>query len=337
MQEVELLGLPGSPYTRKMLALLRFRRIPYRLIWGTHFDPPVGYPNPKVKLLPTFYFPTASGLDVVVDSTPIIQRLESEYLDRSVTPEDPLLSFLDCLIEDFADEWLTKAMFHYRWHFAEDAAHAAPLLIYWQHPQINHAKAQEMGEMMAKRQISRLSVVGSSELTAQVIESSFERVVGIMDRIIARQGFILGSRPAASDFAIYGQLTQLGLIDPTPARFLEQYSPRLRAWLDRAEDLSGQACASWMEPTTIADHLGELLSEIGRVYAPFLLANAHAIMNGQAEFRTKIDGQLWVQAVFPYQLKCLEVLRQARLKLAPQVRQTLDDLLKGTGCEPLFE
>ena len=92
-----------------------------------------------------------------------------------------------------------------------------------------------------------------------------------------------------------------------------------------------------MEPTTIADHLGELLSEIGRVYAPFLLANAHAIMNGQAEFRTKIDDQLWVQAVFPYQLKCLEVLRRARLKLAPQVRQTLDDLLKGTGCEPLFE
>ena len=32
-----LLGAAGSPYTRKMLALLRFRRIPHAIHWGSIF------------------------------------------------------------------------------------------------------------------------------------------------------------------------------------------------------------------------------------------------------------------------------------------------------------
>ena len=336
MKEIELLGVPGSPYTRKMLALLRYRRIPYRMLWGGHFDPPAGYPAPKVKLLPTFFFPTAHGLEAVVDSTPIIQRLESAYPERSVIPKDPLLCFLAQLIEDFADEWLTKAMFHYRWHFAEDAQHAAPWLVYTQHPQINSHKAKEMSEVFAQRQIARLPVVGSSDLTAPVIESSFLRMVGIMDRIIERQGFVLGAAPSSADFAIYGQLTQLGMFDPTPTRLLETNAPRLRAWLDRMEDLSGHTSDQWLARTLVNEHLSELLSEIGRVYAPFLVANAQAFERGLSEFDTVIDGQRWAQPVFPYQVKCLETLRQAREQLPKETRDEADSLMRATGCAVLF-
>jgi glutathione S-transferase len=336
MHTIELLGSPGSPYTRKMLALLRYRHIDYRVLWGSHFDPPVGYPMPKVKLLPTFYFPMPDGQEAMVDSTPIIDRLEVEHFNRSVLPLDPLLRFLNLLIEDFADEWLTKAMFHYRWHHAEDAAHAGPLLAFWQNPQLDAEQAGASGDAFAKRQISRLYVVGSSELTASVIESSYERVIGIMDRIIMRQGFVMGSRPGSSDFAIFGQLTQLGLVDPTPARFLERHSPRLRAWLDRTEDLSGLQAQDWLSRDSIFEHLGELLGEVGRVYAPFLIANAKATDEGNETFETTIDGKQWVQPVFPYQVKCLAAIRHARNSMPVQDRHDLDSMLTGTGCEVLF-
>ena len=35
---VTLIGAPPSPYTRKMIALLRYRHIPYEIIWGNPGD-----------------------------------------------------------------------------------------------------------------------------------------------------------------------------------------------------------------------------------------------------------------------------------------------------------
>ncbi len=333
---VELLGAPGSPYTRKMLALLRYRGIAHRIIWGSHMQPPADYPVPKVKLLPTFYFGEGDAREAVVDSTPIIRRLEAEHQGRSVLPGDELLGFLNLLIEDFADEWMTKMMFHYRWHFAADAANAGPLLIFWQSPTYPDEQAKQMADGFARRQIDRLYVVGSNEITAPIIEASYARLIGILDRAIARTGFVLGTRPSAADFAIYGQLTQLGIVDPTPAAIMAKATPRLRAWLDRVEDLSGLADGKWLDDDALGNQLGELLTEIGRVYAPFLLANARAAAAGQSDFETEIDGQRWTQPVFPYQAKCLVTLRSARAGLSGQARDRLDALLAGTGCEAMF-
>ena len=92
---IALSGAPGSPYTRKMLAVLRYRRIPYRFLPAS--GPALaGLPQPKVSLLPTFYLPDENGeLAAVTDSSPIIRRLEREHVGRSLIPDDPALAFLD--------------------------------------------------------------------------------------------------------------------------------------------------------------------------------------------------------------------------------------------------
>ena len=105
---IALSGSPGSPYTRKMLSVLRYRRMAYRyIISGT---PTPHLPQPKVELLPTFFLPGADGqMEAVVDSTPLIRRLEPMGEGRSILPPNPVLAFLDELLEDYGDEWLTKA------------------------------------------------------------------------------------------------------------------------------------------------------------------------------------------------------------------------------------
>jgi len=336
MEVIDVLGVPASPYTRKMLALMRYRQIPYRAIWGSHMDLPKGLLPPKIKLLPTVYLNTAGGKEAIVDSTPIIDRLEDLYKERAVRPSDEVIRFLDMLIEDYADEWLTKAMFHYRWNFTNDANNAGPYIAYGQNPQFDCVSAKAMADSFAQRQISRLSLVGSNKVTAPIIESSFQRLIQILDRIIEKQGFTLGTQPASADFAIYGQLTQLGIIDPTSAQLLVKASPRLRAWLDRVEDLSGHIGSGWIKRELVKTHVGDFLNEIGRTYAPFLVANAQAYAEGKSELKAIIDGQSWIQPVFPYQVKCLQALQLERQKMTKSGREVLDEILTGTGCEVLL-
>jgi glutathione S-transferase len=335
---IALSGAPGSPYTRKMLAVLRYRRIPYR------FLPPsgpalAGLPQPKVGLLPTFYLPDAEGtLRAVTDSTPIIRRLERDHAGRGLIPADPALAFLDELIEDYADEWLTKAMFHYRWAYAPDIAKAAAILPCWRGFTVPDAELAARGKMVAERQIGRLRYVGSNEITGPVIEASYRRFLQAFEAHLTRLPYLLGTRPAACDFAVYGQLTQLAEFDPTPAALTLQVAPRVTAWVGMMEDQSGvePAADAWVSPLALPSTLLALLAEIGRVYPPVMLANAAAVVAGASEVTATVDGQAWTQQPFPYQAKCLGWLRESHAALPPTARASLDPVLKTADLSPLF-
>lgn len=338
-KRIELTGAAGSPYTRKMLGVLRYRHLPYSVFWGNG-NIPEGYPEPKVRLLPTFFFPDGEdgALVPVTDSTPIIRRLETDYPERSVIPQNPTLKFMNALIEDYADEWLTKAMFHFRWAHEADWKNAAPLLVYWGMNTAPEDMADKFAADFAKRQIDRLYVVGSNEVTAETIESSYVRLIEILDRLISRKGFVLGGRPASADFALFGQLTQLAVIEPTSAKLTSDTSQRVRAWVDIMEDLSGLKPSDddWFSAEEASEALGPLLAEIGRTYAPAMIANAKAVMNGDATFEADIDGRHWTQPTFKYQEKCVSWMRDDHAGLSDNERGAIDAVLSGSGCEALF-
>jgi glutathione S-transferase len=335
---IALSGAPGSPYTRKMLGVLRYRRIAYRFMLPNN---PVlaGLPRPKVQLLPTFYLPDEAGeLQAVTDSTPLIRRFEREYQGRSLIPSDPALAFLDALIEDYADEWLTKAMFHYRWAYAADIAKAAAILPCWRGYSVPDDALAQAGAMFSERQIGRLRYVGSNAVTGPVIEASYRRFLAAFEDHLRQFPYLMGQRPGSCDFAVFGQLTQLGEFDPTSSALTLEIAPRVTAWVGMMEDLSGlePAEADWLSMDAVPDTLVALLAEIGRVYPPVMLANAAAVTSGAAEVTAEVDGQAWTQQPFPYQAKCLGWLRQARVDLPGQARGQVDALLSPTGLAALF-
>lgn len=333
-----IVGMPGSPYSRKLRAVLRYRRIPHG--WVTTQSPEArALPRPRVQLLPQLVMPDADGTLVAhTDSTPLIRRLEVMHAGRSVVPPDPAMAFLDALIEDYADEWLTKPMFHYRWAFAADVAHAAAILPRWAMPDAPEAMLAAGGTQFAERQIGRLGVVGSNPTTAPVIEDSYRRLLRLLDTRLTGARFVMGGRPGASDFALYGQLTQLAGFDPTPRAIAVETAPRVTAWVDLVEDLSGLSPSDddWLSRDDATAALRPLLAEIGRVYVPFLLANADALSRNAERVECTIDGRPWVQTPFPYQGKCLAWLREGFAALAPPDRDTLARVLDGTGCDALM-
>ncbi|MEZ5573205.1 MAG: glutathione S-transferase C-terminal domain-containing protein [Halioglobus sp.] len=341
LKPLKLIGGTGSPYTRKMVALLRYRRIPYSIIWG---DPAatldaLGIEKPRPIFHPTFLFESEDGaVHPACDSSPIIRRLETIYRPRSVIPTDPALAFIDYLIEDFGDEWCTKYMFHYRWYPKSDADNAGTLLPLGMDICIPDELHQTFKQVFTERQVGRLYVVGSNDSTAPIIDASYRRYLAAMQAHLAQLPFMLGQRPGAGDFAMFGQLTQLVGFDPTPRAIAHEVSPRTVAWVDRMEDQCGLEPQDndWIALEEIPDSLQGLLSEIGRVYVPALLANAKSVAAAEKSWEAMIDGVLWTQQTFPYQAKCLRWINEQYQALNSADRARVDRVLAGTGCEAML-
>ncbi len=331
-----IIGNEGSPYSRKMRAVLRYRRIPH--VWIAQMGPGYVPPPPvPVKVIPVLVWHDEDGsmCEAMVDSTPQIQRLEREYTGRSLVPADPALAFLSALVEDYADEWGTKLMFHYRWTDEAGIAWARRHLML----QIDHSvpddKLDQFAQWFGDRQIGRRGLVGSSDETRGILEDGYRRLLQALDGLLAQRRFLFGDRPAAGDFGLYGQLTQLCGFDPTSSRIAEQQAPRVVAWSERIEDLSGWVVddAQWLARDAALSALRPLLTEIGASYVPFLLANAAAKAAGEERVVCTIRGERWQQPVFAYQAKCLGWLREHFAGLSEADRQWLRTALAGTGCE----
>jgi glutathione S-transferase len=320
-----IFGNELSPYSVKVRSYFRYKRIAHEWIVRNPSVEEEFSRHAKLPLIPLVVTPEGKGMQ---DSTPIIEQFEANVSEPSIEPRDPALKFLSALIEEYADEWGNKPMFHFRWFYEADRASAGERLARSMMPGLSEAELPNGIAMITSRMIPRLSFVGSTPETKDQIEGSFRNQLAILERHLADRTYLLGERPALADFGLYAQLYQCST-DPTPAAIIRERAPRVVKWIQ--EMLGPRAEGEFESWDTLEPTLMPLLrEEIGAIFFPWSAANAAALAAGAKQFTVELGGKPFSQETQKYHAKSLAALK-ARYA-AVDDKSKLDPILKEAGC-----
>ena len=328
-----LYGPEVSYFTGKLEAVLRYMELPYTRIAKA----PVGEVAEATGIAQVPALQLADGR-WLTDSTPIINWLHQRYPGAGIIPQDPLLAFFSRLLEDYADEWLWRPAMHYRWDYAEGAAHVSRVLV-------DEAAAHIPLPGWLKRHLvrSRQRALftrgdGVSAQTWAHVEKIYTDTLAQFDSILQVRPYLLGARPSLADFGFFGPMFRHFAMDPTSARIMRESAPSVFEWNARLWNAGYSHNSGDLLDSVPADW-GPILSSIGSAYLPFLCANAQAHMAGQSHFDVDIEGAFYRNIrTAPYRVWCLQELRRHFTELSDAQQQQAQHWLERYGCwVPLWQ
>jgi glutathione S-transferase len=320
-----IFGADVSPYSVKVRSYFRYKGIPHEWIPRDASSEAEYRRFAKLPLIPAVATPAGEGLQ---DSTPILERLEGEFPEPGIHPEDPVLRFLSALLEEFGDEWGNKWMFHYRWARDVDRASASERIAQTMMPGLAGDDLARAAAGIRERMVGRVGFVGSNAATAPLIEDSYRDALEILEAHLAGRRYLFGGRPAFGDFGLAGQLYECWT-DPTPGALLRERAPAVAAFALRM--LEPEAEGPFEAREALLPTLLPLLErQVGRLFLPWSDANARAIAEGREEMRVELAGRPWTQKPQKYHAKSLAELR--RRYAAVPGKDELDPILERAGC-----
>lgn len=322
-----LYGGQYSPFSHKVASFLRYKGIEH--VWIERAASKAEEFNRYAKLP---LLPLLVGADdsVLQDSTAILEVLSRRYPEPLTRPEEPALGFLAALLEDFADEWVNKALQVHRWGKAGQSSAAAIAQSALGEAESAYYGAGE-AEILARME-ARKAIIGLTDSAGAVIEASFLRTLGALSVALQDRPFLFGDRPTAADFSLAAQLAQLQAI-PQVGAMMGTQGPEVSSWLERMQ--APEAGGEFLPLEAALNGLEALLQEITQVYLPWLQANARAQAAGQTAFEVSLLGRMLDQAPQRYAAKALAELRRKRGHLLQDA--ALAEILNRFNAEGFFE
>jgi glutathione S-transferase len=320
-----LFGSELSPYSVKVRSYLRYKGIAHEWIPRSAANQAEFQKYAKLPLIPLVVTPRGEGLQ---DSTPIIERFEAAVPGPSIVPDDPALAFLSALLEEYADEWGNKWMFHYRWAYPADCWATAERIALQMVGQQGSLAVAQARAAIAERMTGRLGFVGSNPTTGPLIEASFKRVLSRLEAHLASRPYLFGGRPGMADFGLWGQLYEAAT-DPTPGRLMRSEAPNVMAWVQRMVTPKEEGpFESWQSLSAGLQPL--LAEEVGALFLPWSAANAAAVEKAEKSFEVTLGDSRWSQDPQKYHARSLAEI--CRKYVAASRIAALDETLSKADC-----
>ncbi len=260
MAEYILYGSQMSYFSGKARAYLRWK--------GVAFDEVAPTPNVMRDIIiakvgwPVIPVMATPDGRIVQDTADIIAEIETAQPAPPVLPEGRVQRFVSCLMQLFADEWLTIPAMHYRWNhneawiYGEFGKSAAP--------GASPEQQYEAGKSIGQRFRAFVPLLGVTEATIPGIEASYEAFLAEFSSHLEHTPYVFGARPSLADFALIGPLYAHLYRDPYSGALMRRIAPRVADWVQRVmagEPGTGALVGGDTIPETLLPMLARQMAE----------------------------------------------------------------------------
>lgn len=277
------------------------------------------------------------------DTSEILDRLEERYPDPPLYPNTAVQGVISSLVELYADEFLITPAMQSRWGTPERVEWArARLSAQFQNPMV--------GNMAADAMIKRRDEIGVTPESGPAIEAHTRDLLDALSAHFEAQPYLLGERMSLGDCSLMGPIHGHFFTDMMSRQQLLTTALPVATWVDRCNIPNTDQQGEWLADDAVSPTLSEAISVMGRDAAPAILdwigdierwlddpANHDGPLPREIGItHTRLRDVPFPRMTLPYSLWMLQRPLDAYRALAADERKRVDQVLAGSGWEPLL-